>query len=202
MAGLLLLAHPVSATVEIFAAVKLTNGQGGLPAGSLSAFDEFGHAVASAGDLNGDGVDDLAVGSPRAFSLKGAIGVLFMSSAGTVASTVRISDDVGGLPSSSLEASDAFGEGICSLGDLNSDGVNDLLVGAPGDDDGVVNAGAVWVLFMTTEGSASASQKISNSAGSLGDGTFGALLAASLAAGYLPCCWLPRLLLAFPRFGR
>ncbi|MFC1773586.1 integrin alpha [Pseudomonadota bacterium] len=37
---------------------------------------------------------------------------------------------------------------IANVGDVNDDGIRDLVVGAPNDDDGPDNAGAVWILFM------------------------------------------------------
>ena len=47
-----------------------------------------------------------------------------------------------------LGAGDKFGRSVASLGDLDGDGVGDLVVGAHWDDDGVAYAGAVWVLFL------------------------------------------------------
>ena len=51
---------------------------------------------------------------------------------------------------------------------FDSDSVTDLAVGAGGDDDGGVNAGAVWILFMNTDGTVASEQKISNTAGGFG----------------------------------
>ena len=51
-----------------------------------------------------------------------------------------------------LDSSDWFGEYIASIGDLNGDGVPDLAVGAYRDDDGGSDKGAVYVLFMNTDG--------------------------------------------------
>jgi hypothetical protein len=41
-----------------------------------------------------------------------------------------------------------FGTSISFLGDLDVDGVTDIAVGGPGDDDGGESRGAVWVLFL------------------------------------------------------
>ena len=44
---------------------------------------------------------------------------------------------------------------------MNNDGVTDLVVGAPYDDDGGTDRGAIWILFMNSNGTAAAQQKIS-----------------------------------------
>lgn len=43
---------------------------------------------------------------------------------------------------------DGFGRSVAAIGDLDGDGVDDLAAGAYGDDDGVPNSGAVWVLTL------------------------------------------------------
>ena len=50
---------------------------------------------------------------------------------------------------------DFFGLSVASIGDLNGDGVLDVLVGAAGDDDGGSDRGAVYVLFISFAGTAS-----------------------------------------------
>lgn len=63
--------------------------------------------------------------------------------------------------SSYIDANDQFGHDVDQIGDLDGDGVTDLVVGALYDDDGDTNAGAVYVLFMNTDGTVKAEQKIS-----------------------------------------
>ena len=65
---------------------------------------------------------------------------------GTVLDEQKINTVVGGFLGV-LDDGDKFGLAITSLGDLDSDGVPDLAVGAPNDDDGDTNVGAVWILF-------------------------------------------------------
>ncbi|MEM9336685.1 MAG: hypothetical protein AAGA35_02420, partial [Patescibacteria group bacterium] len=137
--------------------VKISDSENGGPSG-LDSSDSFGSAVANLGDLNGDGVTDLAVGArfdeatSGGDSSEGALFILFMNSDGTVDSTVKISDNENGGPSG-LDSSDAFGAALANLGDLNGDGVTDLAVGAESDEatsSGDTAEGALHILFMSS----------------------------------------------------
>ncbi len=64
-----------------------------------------------------------------------------------VADVEKISNSAPSFPDT-LDDEDDFGYSVASLGDLDGDGIRDLAVGAPGDDDEGVNRGAVWVLFL------------------------------------------------------
>lgn len=128
---------------------KISATQGGFT-GSLNMGARFGSAVEPLGDLDGDGVPDLAVGASRGpfFAIgPSRIFVLFLNSDGTVREHIEIGDQLGGL-SASIDTGDLFGEAIANLGDLDGDGVVDLAVGANGDDDGGLDRGAVHVLFL------------------------------------------------------
>jgi hypothetical protein len=114
--------------------------------------DEFGTSVASLGDLNGDGVPDLAVGAPLdddGGGNQGAMWILLLDEDGTVKSQHRISDllDPGQC---TLDPLDELGASVASVGDLDNDGVAELAVGAPRDNEGNAR-GAVWVLWVYGE---------------------------------------------------
>jgi hypothetical protein len=64
-----------------------------------------------------------------------------------VKSAQKISDTSGNF-TGVLENGDNFGASVVSLGDFDLDGIPELAVGAPLDDDGGTNRGALWVLFM------------------------------------------------------
>ncbi|MHC4219760.1 MAG: integrin alpha, partial [Planctomycetota bacterium] len=128
---------------------KISDTQGNFP-GALGDTDWLGSSVASITDLDGDGVDELSVGAERdddGGADRGAVWMLFLNSNGTVKSHQKISDTQGNF-FGVLDNDDRFGGAAASLGDLNGDGRNDLVVGAWHDDDGGLDRGAVWTLFI------------------------------------------------------
>ena len=148
---------------------KISSADGGLTA-TLDTGDNFGSAVAGLGDLDGDGVNDLVVGAEGdddGGSGRGAVHVLLLNANGTVKAEQKISDTVGGL-TAVLDDSDKFGWSVGAIGDLDGDGTEDLAVGARYDDDGGINRGAVHILFLNTDGSVRAEQKVSSTTGGLG----------------------------------
>jgi len=109
-----------------------------------AADDQFGHALAAAGDLDGDGLADLVVGAPGvdvSGSGSGAVYVLYGRDT-TWPSTALAANAV--LPGELL--GDRAGYAVDSDGDVDGDGLDDLLVGAYGRDDLALNAGAVYLV--------------------------------------------------------
>lgn len=136
--------------------VKIGAGSGGMPATEIRPGDFFGYGVAGIGDLDGDGVPDLAIAAPNAeppgapaMANQGALFICLLTAAGEVREFVRL-DSAAGLP---LANGDSFGQGLASLGDLDGDGLAELGVGAPGSDDGAGNAGAFHVIRLSETGS-------------------------------------------------
>ena len=128
---------------------KISDTEGGFT-GTLGNSDQFGTSVASLGDLDGDGVGDLAVGAwfdDDGGTDRGAVWILFLNTDGTVNSEQKISDTQGGF-TGTLDDRDRFGLSAAWLGDHDGDGVGDLAVGAIFDDDGGDARGAVWMLFL------------------------------------------------------
>ena len=152
---------------------------------SLRDGERFGSAVARIGDLDGDGVVDLAVGAEadgREGVVRGAVWLLFLTDEGTVRASRRIAPGLEPLLADVTPLS-AFGASLAAVGDLDGDGLEELAVGAPFDDDGGFDRGAVWILFLQPDGRIRAVRKISALHGGF-DGTlddadrFGSALAA------------------------
>ena len=145
--------------------------------GGGNAGSSFGHALSAIGDLNGDGVSDLAVAEPDG----PALWILFLRHDGTQLLRRKIAHTdpaFGG----SLSTSDHFGYALAAPGDLDGDGVEDLLVGEARDDSGgATDSGAVWVVFLLSSGDVKSARKIDRSDGapllSSGD-RFGSALAS------------------------
>ncbi len=151
---------------------KIATNTGGFT-GNLYNLGALGSQIEPLGDLNNDGVPDLAVGVSRDMdggTMQGALFILFMNANGTVASQQKISGTQGGF-AGNLDPQDRFGNTITNIGDLNSDGVIDLAVSAPFDDDGGADAGAVWILYLNTNGTVNGFSKISATIGGLTPGT-------------------------------
>ena len=89
-----------------------------------SSSDTFGFSVASAGDVNGDGLADVIVGAPGHSSGTGRAYVFLGSASGpsTPAATTLTGETTGS----------AFGRSVAGAGDVNGDGFGDVLVGADG----------------------------------------------------------------------
>ncbi|MCP4964672.1 MAG: hypothetical protein GY926_05510, partial [bacterium] len=147
---------------------KISSTAGGLT-GPLTNSDYIGRSVAGVGDLDGDGIVDIAVGAygdDDGGSLRGAVYVLFLNADGTIKAEQKISSTTGGL-TGPLADSDRFGTSVTGVGDLDSDGIIDMVVGASNGDDGGSDRGAVYVLFLNADGTVKAEQAISSVTGGL-----------------------------------
>ncbi len=116
-----------------------------------AADDYTGGSVSNAGDVNGDGIDDLIVGAKRSSdggAMAGQAYVIYGKSGATRANidlaTLTAAD---GFSIVGDAASDRAGFSVSAAGDVNGDGIGDLIVGAPYGDDGGTDAGEAYVIF-------------------------------------------------------
>lgn len=100
--------------------------------------DAFGSALAAAGDLDGDGHGDLAVGAPSAGVPGPLAGLVRVYAVGSPVVLLQVTG---------ANAGHELGRALASAGDVDADGVPDLIAGAPGADDG---AGRMLVLSGAT----------------------------------------------------
>ncbi|MCA3277510.1 MAG: FG-GAP repeat protein, partial [Roseomonas sp.] len=135
----------------------IATGSGGFVINGRDAFDSSGRSVDSAGDINGDGFDDLIIGAPGGegadnTQYAGQIYVIFGKSSGWGSSIdlATIADGTGGFVIYGRDFRDFSGSSVASAGDINGDGFDDLIIGAPyanSADNAKLNAGESYVVF-------------------------------------------------------
>lgn len=129
------------------------NGSNGFRIDGIDSYDNSGRSVASAGDVNGDGFDDLIIGAiggdPNGDSFAGESYVMFGKAGGFGANLDLASlDGSNGFRIDGIDAGDRSGVEVASAGDINGDGYDDLIIGAYlADPNGASTAGASYVVF-------------------------------------------------------
>ncbi len=129
-----------------------------LTASDAGAGDRFGGTVAGAGDVDGDGYDDVLVGAQADTVTgygSGSVYVYLGAATGVVAGSEQK------LSASDAALGDNYGIAISSAGDLDADGFDDIVVGSAFDDDGGSASGSVYVYYGSASGpTASSEQKL------------------------------------------
>jgi hypothetical protein len=126
-------------------------------------FDSSGRSVSSAGDLNGDGLGDLIIGAifadPHGRSDAGESYVVFgrdTAQAGAFPAVFPLAslkpggggDGSAGFVLAGVHAGDASGVSVSGAGDVNGDGIDDLIIGAfRASPHGRYEAGDTYVVF-------------------------------------------------------
>jgi len=114
---------------------EISPGVGGFDGSELTGGDRL-IVLTSIGDLNGDGINDLAVGASNdenesGTNNTGAVYLLTLDSSGMVTDEVKIAPGLFGF-TEVLNSGDKFGRFLGNPGDVDGNGINDLYVGAEG----------------------------------------------------------------------
>ena len=142
------------------AAISLQSlGDDGFVLRGADAFEESGWSVSRAGDVNGDGIDDVIIGAPRAKKTGSSIPnagrayLVFGRDSGAGAgfpSSINLAflSGAAGVTISGIGQDDECGSCVSGAGDVNADGIDDIIIGAPKADPGGSNAAGVsYVVF-------------------------------------------------------
>jgi predicted transcriptional regulator len=146
-------------------------------------YDWAGYSIASAGDVNKDGYDDILIGAsfndeggPEA----GQAYLIFGKSSGwsmdmplSNASASFIGEESG----------DRAGESVAGIGDVNDDGLDDILIGAWQNDDGAENRGQAYIIFGKASGWANDTSLSNANASFLGETAWDGLGAYAAGLG-------------------
>jgi hypothetical protein len=139
------------------------DGSRGTVLTGIDARYDSGTSVSGAGDVNDDGIDDVIIGAygahPRRHVRAGASFVIFGSTQGFSALVPLESlypsgggDGSRGFVLPGIDAEDSSGHSVSAAGDVNGDGIDDVIIGAPYADPGSEGeAGESYVVFGRTE---------------------------------------------------
>jgi len=130
-------------------------GAAGFSISGIGAGEFAASSVAGAGDVDGDGLDDVIVGVPgRAIvgtTDAGAAYVIFGKRDSVGVSLAAVEAGGGGFAITGNDAGDAAGTSVTGAGDVNGDGLADLALGVPGAS---ASESAVYVVFGKADGAA------------------------------------------------
>ena len=127
------------------------DGSDGFSINGEAGYDESGFSVSTAGDVNGDDIDDLIIGAPDADpngSYSGRSYIVFGTDSG-FSSELELSSLSGsiGFAMNGETAYDGSGYSVSTAGDFNGDGFDDVVIGAPGAMGNASGSGRSYLVF-------------------------------------------------------
>ena len=136
--------EPFAGNVDL---ADIARGEGGFRLVGEKQYGDTGESVAGAGDVNGDGIDDVIIGA-RSETVGGAAYVVFGKTGGFAGSIdlATIAAGNGGFKIVGEPTSRVAGWSVDTAGDVNGDGIDDMLVSATGKRD-ADDPGAAYVVF-------------------------------------------------------
>ena len=173
------------------------DGTNGFILNGIDRFDNSGRSVSSAGDVNGDGYDDLIIGAryadPNGDSSAGETYVVYGgASAPGTGGVLDLSDLDGtnGIILNGIDTNDLSGSSVSSAGDVNGDGYDDLIIGAHEADPNGGSSGETYVIYGGATGTeslvpvmASGTAAADNFTGNAGDDSFTAIATNDVVRG-------------------
>lgn len=142
---------------------RIASHEGGF--GNLDYQDYFGGAVVNIGDLDDNGIPELAVSAYRdddGGNNKGAVYILFLDQNGDVINYQKISESDGNF-NDTLINNTQFGLSVSEIDDINEDGLKEIIVSASGWEDASQNQfGAFYILNLNNDGTVNSYIKYAN----------------------------------------
>ena len=147
-------------TIVELSEIAGTDNNDGFVLNGANTGDQSGISVSGAGDVNGDGLDDILIGAFTADGTgvmnSGASYVVFGKTSGGIVelSTIDDANNNDGFVINGVTEGDASGISVSGAGDINGDGLDDILIGArQASPNNVSNSGASYLVFGKVNGS-------------------------------------------------